>query len=760
MTNEKLAQIIKLSASSENTAELKLYWEKRYEEMFSRSLFNLSSKTIEMVLQQDVLSKPTTPFGDIILLSHLDNNKMLEETTLQSTVETAVRFLDGLLDGIKFTPDAKNTINQYRKIGIGIVDFKQYLESRGSVSDLDEIDYIGNLISSNAYRASESLAEEKGVCQGWDEIKVHVRPKSFEYWYDRDTGEIKNGLEINEIYTQESIKNTKYQIIPRRNSNILLLPPDLEWQIWADRDVSAPMTPNTEPVKTPNPEDNKENITNTELEMPNISNSFNSNQIPEAVSEIPFHQDNLDQMIPHLGDNSNPQEFYEESGDSEELPDFTVNNEEGYDHDDKQNPTFPPSNPEFQVGELVQILSNEVGENSKIYQVIDAFEDEHGSFQYKLTGGHSDLESKIWSENELSQVQLSDILDKINSPVVQNQNTIEEKTQYFVSAVITDGDKILVQKQKDTYVLPTGVCSDISNPEQSMQDVLSSEFGIMGNIVYEIGATTDGYDNSSLHFGFIVEIEKNTNSDLIWLPMVEAYSLDSVSNKLLNKLENQKNYLRKLESLVKDPPYNDQNNQFNIINNKSNLSTTKPQQKQSINYLKSNFMSQYTLKLEQFIQTNVFGNLYVVLQYDSTGSLKLLNMEGENMSPDLKHTLESVLNLVNFILINNISPIELAHQLDVEPKDGLHLPINDLLKVISTSLKEAPSHISDITPDILTDVKDSEGKIHSQTLPNNFENYSPIEQHSNEQAVTNNNIPENDSEDHQSSRGFFGQFGN
>lgn len=755
MVNEKLTQILKLAASSENTTELKMYWEKRYEEMFSRNLFSLSNKTVDIIAQQEILTKPTTPFGDIILLSHLDKNQILEETSLQSTVETAVRFLDGLLDGINFNADAKNIINQYRKIGIGIADFKQYLDKLKTVSDLDEIDHIGNLISSNSYRASESLAEEKGVCQAWDKIKRHLRPKSFEYWYDSETGEIKNGLEMSEIYTLDSVKSTKYEVIPRRNSNILLFPPDLEWQIWTDRDTSAPITENVEPVKTdiataqiPQTVNNL-NFSQSDTDLDKIETS-------NKVNPVLFDPPNLEN-ISHLQE---PVVYEKTKGVVEDV--FKVDHRDQSEIDkafevEQQNSVVQP---EFQIGELVKVVADNIDDSNKIYQVIDTFKNQNDDgFEYKLTGGHSGLESKTWEEKDLTQVQLSDILDKINSPIVEKKPDTTKSNLQMVSAIIIQNDQILVEKNDENYTLPTGIYNTSELPEHSLQNTLYDKFGITGNVVYEIGTAlniNNGEGSTNIHFGFVVEIQQNIGSSLTWMPLSDKYYLDSVSNTLLTKFDQQKTYLHKLDGFMKDTSETDLFDHSKKITTISSQTKPKETITQQKNYLTPNFMSQYTLKLEQFIQTNVFGNLAVVLQYDGTGNLKLLNMNGENMTPDLKHTLDSILNLVNFILINNISPIDLANQLDIEPKDGMHLPINDLLTVISSSLKQAPSHISEITPQILADI-DTTSPAHP--LQSSFETYHAIEEHTT--PSTPIGVPDtDDADDNHRTRGFFGQFGN
>ena len=241
MISDLYLKAIQVSASSENTPELVNYWQGRYSNLLDKELFRLSHKTSDLLKLTEVV-RPATTFGELVLVNHLDQNGQLDEAALQTTIETSVRFLDGLLDKLSFNESAKNTVAMYRKIGLGIADFKEYLSKRSNVSELDEIDYLGNLISSATYRASESLAEEKGICRGWDKVKKHLRPKSFEYWYDLETGEVKNGLDMGEDFSEDTIVNSNYEIVPRRNVSLLLFPPDLEWQIWSDRDDTAPKT--------------------------------------------------------------------------------------------------------------------------------------------------------------------------------------------------------------------------------------------------------------------------------------------------------------------------------------------------------------------------------------------------------------------------------------------------------------------------------------------------------------------------------------
>ena len=234
-----ISNIIKQAASTENTEQLKTFWLKKYTELTENNYFVLSPKTIELTLEKEVI-RPATPFGDLVLMSHLDESGEINENLLQNNIEIAVRLLDACLDIVAFDKNSAKVINQYRKIGLGVADFGQYYKNlKRETNEAEEIEYIGNLVSNNAYRSSESLSEEKGICQSWDNIKKTLRDKPFEYWYNTENGDIKTSNEMVANFDQKRIEASDFEIVPRRNSHMMLFPAVDEWQVWSDR---SPMT--------------------------------------------------------------------------------------------------------------------------------------------------------------------------------------------------------------------------------------------------------------------------------------------------------------------------------------------------------------------------------------------------------------------------------------------------------------------------------------------------------------------------------------
>jgi hypothetical protein len=151
-------------------------------------------------------------------------------------------------------------------------------------------------------------------------------------------------------------------------------------------------------------------------------------------------------------------------------------------------------------------------------------------------------------------------------------------------------------------------------------------------------------------------------------------------------------------------------------------------------------MSKYALKLEQLVQTDAYGDILVTIQYDGGGP-KIVAANGDGLSPDLKHTLDTYLGLVNFTLAKGVTPTELADQLEAEPQDGIHLPINDMLVVISSALREAPENVGSIKPEILMEiVPEMIAQITQSlggTIPNQDE--EPVQNPQSDEAPVNNN---------------------
>lgn len=143
---------------------------------------------------------------------------------LAETVAISIRFLDNVLSVSEFaTPDQKHNVrNVFRQLGLGIMGWADYLKlariSYDSAEHLEEIDRWGSWIAHHAYRASESIAAEKGPCGVWSQIQDVRTGNAFERWVDSE-GNHYNGAEILTSNRQDLTQ------VPRRNSTVLSIAP-------------------------------------------------------------------------------------------------------------------------------------------------------------------------------------------------------------------------------------------------------------------------------------------------------------------------------------------------------------------------------------------------------------------------------------------------------------------------------------------------------------------------------------------------------
>ena len=392
---EQVEKLIQFASKTEITKELQAYWYNKYVDLFKSNMYSISPNTLVLTLQADESARPATPCGSVILSNHLHKSREgnyteVDENTLQVTIEVVVRLLDSLLESINFNGDARKIVSEYRKIGVSVEDFNFYLKTRNNtLSELDEIDYIGSLISNGAYRASESIAEEKGVCQSWEAINKNIKPKTFEYWYNIDSGEIKSGLEIVDEFDEGSIKTSKFEIVPRRNSHILLYPADSQWYVWSDREKIT-----SKPVEMEKPEIQPELKPELKPEIKPIiqfETETKKEMTPETKSEMDPGK-NMEKILINANLQASPSNISKEKSmpemlSIEELLNSVQRENSGKENEDIKNTRnyFDPSdilnqipspvenfsNAELMVENVKQIEKKEIGKNGKNFGGFD-----------------------------------------------------------------------------------------------------------------------------------------------------------------------------------------------------------------------------------------------------------------------------------------------------------------------------------------------------------------------------------------------------
>ena len=103
-------------------------------------------------------------------------------------------------------------------------------------------------------------------------------------------------------------------------------------------------------------------------------------------------------------------------------------------------------------------------------------------------------------------------------------------------------------------------------------------------------------------------------------------------------------------------------------------------------------MSQYTIKLEQLISSQSFGDIVLTIQYDFIGA-KIISIQGQQITAELNSQLLPVLNIFNFCLTKGIPATEVVEQMALTNQST---QLDVLLSTIMESIKNAPTKIQDI----------------------------------------------------------------
>lgn len=105
--------------------------------------------------------------GSINLPNHLDEQSEVDFIKLKSSINTAIRMLDNVID-LNFYPtkESKNSNMQHRPVGLGVMGLHDVLHMKNILIDSDEAiswnNYFFEFFSSQAIYSSSLLAQERG----------------------------------------------------------------------------------------------------------------------------------------------------------------------------------------------------------------------------------------------------------------------------------------------------------------------------------------------------------------------------------------------------------------------------------------------------------------------------------------------------------------------------------------------------------------------------------------------------------------------
>jgi len=168
--------------------------------------------------------------GSVNLMNHVTETG-LDQEKLKSTIKTAVRMLDNVIDINYYSvPQAKNSNLKHRPIGMGIMGFQDalYMQRIPYSSDqaVEFADISMEIISYHAIQASTDLAEERGRYESyegslWDQGKLPIDSLKI---LQEERGEEYLDVNMDQRLDWDSLR-ARIQQTGMRNSNVLAIAP-------------------------------------------------------------------------------------------------------------------------------------------------------------------------------------------------------------------------------------------------------------------------------------------------------------------------------------------------------------------------------------------------------------------------------------------------------------------------------------------------------------------------------------------------------
>ncbi len=168
--------------------------------------------------------------GSVNLLNHVSESG-LDQEKLKSTIKTAVRMLDNVIDINYYSvPQAKKSNLKHRPIGMGIMGFQDALYTQripySSDQAVEFADVSMEMISYHAIQASTDLAEERGRYESyegslWDQGKLPIDSLKL---LQEERGDDYLDVNMEQRLDWDSLR-ARIQKTGMRNSNVLAIAP-------------------------------------------------------------------------------------------------------------------------------------------------------------------------------------------------------------------------------------------------------------------------------------------------------------------------------------------------------------------------------------------------------------------------------------------------------------------------------------------------------------------------------------------------------
>ena len=168
--------------------------------------------------------------GSVNVLNHLDENADIDFNLLKSTIHTAIRMLDNVID-INFYPtkEASNSNLKNRPIGIGVMGIQDVLHKKNIQIDSDEAvdwnNYFFEFYSQQAILASSILAKERGSYENYKGSLWSQNILPIDSWNNLSKYRKSKNPEARESLQSWNEVRTHISEYGMRNSNVMAIAP-------------------------------------------------------------------------------------------------------------------------------------------------------------------------------------------------------------------------------------------------------------------------------------------------------------------------------------------------------------------------------------------------------------------------------------------------------------------------------------------------------------------------------------------------------
>lgn len=676
--NENLVTLISRVSQLERKEEDKIKWQSAYLEILEKGYLTIEIDNIEKCISNMVVDSPLTPLGNIILIKHIKRTN-IDLRQLAKTTEIAVRLLDGCLDIINFTKEAKNKVSKFRKIGISVADFENYCivvvqEQQDAVYE------IGEIISKTAYRTSEQLAIERGGIENLEEAKPYNRGKIFSL-YTSNIRDIKkdklNGYEI---------KNAQFDIsdyyqIPRRNSHILLFSNQEIWFPFSDRVEGDHVF-----------QEQSKFIDSIELGMGvgregrepvtqyKYNAKFNIGELVKVITEGKTQFGRIYQVINcrlivdrFIYSLKGPSVSTNQTFDEEELEVIDLNY--ALQKMNNKDPKDPKTEPKISTGSYYKIIC--VGVIQNLTETAIIVGNDLQLPQVTLVNGDVTPETNLVNHLDTNYGLKSEILDEIGT--IKKDNIIYiafwlNILNINVLESLKPEEKVLTWQNIDNL--------DLSTPINQSIETILTKLNRKKRIYKQYEKIILSLEKEKESFQSQIREQKNNP---ILLLQEKSRPASKWHEKLYNLLTNQpkKEYLR----------IEEKKNLTKKLNGYGETQLHEQQADFEYNDQK------YLLSLQQNIISSDFGLIKVIMEYSKSG-IKSLQMYPEKFKADERFLLDLYLEVINLGLQKGVSKEEFTTLLFKYEKSLEPTSLLDIVKVVRQCLSQAPNNFNDLSQKI------------------------------------------------------------